>query len=263
MAETYRTLDRSEASLGKQLSTHVRLPRVGPVPVLLCAVAAGMLWLKAASHPRLALAAWIMTALAAAAGIGFAFDVARRRLWSSVSVFEHGLLLHRATGSRVLAWDDITSLELRREKRMRAEPASFVPLPGLVVVSAETEWHWICRVRAEGRVVVELSEQFAGSTALLETLRRETEARAVPRILEEIRDGGRVSIGPIAITEAHLEVRDTPVPWSEIGQVFVHGASLLVHDHEDVERARALVEHVPNVHVVIAVAEQLTLQHRA
>lgn len=265
MAETYRTLDRTEASLGKQLSTHARLPRVGPVPVLLCGLAAAWLWWKVSSHPRLELAAWLMASLAAIAAIGFAFDVARRRLWSAVSLFERGLLLHRATGSRVLAWDDIESLELRREKRLRPGATHFVPLPGLGIVTREgqTEWHWVCRVRAEGRVVVELSEQFAGSTALLETLRSETEARAVPRILEEIRNGGRVAMGTLAITETHLEVRGVIIPWSEITHVFVHGASLLVSDHEDVERARVLVENVPNVHVVIAVAERLTLQHGA
>ncbi len=261
MPDTYRALDRTEASLGRQVSTHSRLPRVGPLPALLCTLAAALLWWKASSHPRLGLAAWLMTALAVAAGVGLAFDVARRRLWSAVSVFEHGLLLHRATGARVLAWSEIDSLQLRREKRLR--PGALGVLPGLVVLSAETEWQWVCRVRAGGRVVFELGEQLAESSALLETLKRETASLAVPRIYEEIRDGGRVVLGPLAITEAHLEVGSVLVPWVEIAEVFVAGASLRVRDHDDVERARALVEDIPNVHVVLALAEELTLQHRA
>lgn len=262
MPDTYRALDRTEASLGRQVSTHSRLPRVGPLPVLLCALASALLWWKASSHPRLALAAWLMTALAVAAGVGFAIDLARRRLWSAVSVFEHGLLLHRATGARALPWAEIESIELRRERRLRPGTNNLL-LPGLIVLSAETEWQWVYRVRAEGRVIVELSDQFAESSALLDTLRRETASVAVPRLFEELRGGGRISIGPLALTEAHLEVRGAILPWAEIADVSIDGASLRVRDYDDVERASVPVEQVPNAHVVVAVAEELALEHRA
>lgn len=257
MPETYRTLDRTEAALGKPVRTHQHLPRVGPMPVLLCSTAALLLWWKTLDAPRLGLAAAIMTGLAAIAGVGFAFDQARRRLWSAVTVHERGLVLQRPTGARVLGWEDLGSLEFRRQKRLRPESSGFIPLPGLVVLTTATEWHWVCRVRVDRHVALELSDRFDGSNELVALLREKTLALHRPRILEEIRDHGRVAIGPVAITETHFEVRGTLIPWSEIADVSIEGASLRVTDHDDVERARVLVENVPDVHVVMALADDL------
>jgi len=257
--ETYRTLDRSEAALGPPIRTHERLPRVGPAAFVVTALFAALLWWKALSAEQLVGAAWVMTALAVGAGAVLAFDITRRQLSRAVSVHEHGIVIHRVQGSRALTWADIDALELVREKRMRNDPPVFMPLPGMIVFSADgmTEYHWMCRVRVEGRVVLELNERFAESGALVETLRARTIEKQVPRVLEDIRGGGRFAFGPVAVTEEHLEVRGKSIPWREISALSIQGPLLRVFDRSDAEVATASVEKIPNVHVVMALHERL------
>jgi hypothetical protein len=201
-----------------------------------------------------------MTALAIGCGVVLALDVARRQLSSAVSVHERGIVIHRAQGARVLTWAELGSLEFVREHRMRASSPVFVPLPGMIIYSGDvsTEYHWMCRVRADGRVVVELNERFAESSALVETLRARTIEHQVPRVLEDIREGGRVAFGPVAVSEEHLEVRGQLIPWRDVAALSIDGPYLRVIDASDAEVARASVETIPNVHIVMALHERLT-----
>lgn len=258
--ETYRTVDRSEAALGPPIRTHERLPRVGPGPFVLTTLFAALLWWKALSAERLAGAAWVMTALAAACGVALSFDLTRRQLSSAVSVHERGIVLHRVQGSRVVTWAEIGALEFVRERRLRNQPAVFMPLPGMIVFSGDivpTEFHWMCRVRVDGRVALELNERFAESSALVETLRARTIEQQLPRLLEDIRGGGRVACGLVAFTEEHLDVRGTVIPWRDIASLTIDGPLLRVIDHAGAEIAKANVEKIPNVHLVMALHERL------
>jgi len=258
--ETYRTLDRSDAALGPAIRTHERLPRVGPAAFVLTAVFAALLWWKALSAERLVGAAWVMTAIAIVCGIVLVFDITRRQLSSAVSVHERGIVIHRVQGSRVLTWAEIGALEFVREQRMQNKPQMFLPLPGMIIFSGDivaTEFHWMCRVRVEGRVVLELNERFAESSALVETLRARTIEQQIPRVLEDVRGGGRVAFGLVAVTEEHLEVRGTLIPWRDIAALSIQGPLLHVIDRSDTEVAKASVEKIPNVHVVMALHERL------
>jgi hypothetical protein len=106
-------------------------------------------------------------------------------------------------------------------------------------------------------VALELSDRFAESSALVETLRRETIERTVPRVLEELREGGRSAFGLVAVTEKHLEVRGATIPWSDIGELTIGGPLLRVLDREGNELAKASVEKIPNVHIVMALGDAL------
>ena len=257
MAETYRSVDRTEAALGKPVRTHARLPRVGPVPMVLTGAFAAFLWWKALEKERIAGAAWVMTALAAVFAVGFLFDLARRKLSVAVTVHERGMVLESATGSRLLMWDELGALEMVRERRLRQAQTVFVPIPGLIVYSDPTEWQWVCRLRVDGRVALELSDRYADSTALIDTIRRETVERRVPNILEELRGGGRVGFGLVAVTEKHLDVRGTIIPWTELGNLTFRGPLLCAFDHNGDELAKATVEKIPDVHIVLALADRL------
>jgi len=150
---------------------------------------------------------------------------------------------------------DIGALEFVREQRLKNNPPVFMPLPGMIVYSGDgmMEFHWMCRVRVEGRVVLELNERFAESSALVETLRARTIEKQVP----QIRGDGRVVFGLVAVTEEHLEVRGKPIPWRDIAALSIQGPLLRVFDRSDTEVAKATVEKNPNVHLVMALHERL------
>ncbi len=256
MAETYRSIARVPADLGAPIRTHARRPRFGPAPFVLTSVGAALTWIATFSlSGNFVGAAWVTTALAVGSAAGWGSDVARRRRASAVTVCEHGLLLHRAGGDAVLAWDDVTSLQFVREKRLREQPLIFLPLPGLVVSSDPTEWHWVCRVRVGRDVVFEVSDGFESGERLVDALRSAIAKREVARVLDTILAGGRHVIGPFAFTEAHVEVRGHAIPWDAVAEVEIREASLvLVGERGDV-LAGARVEDVPNAHAIGAILE--------
>lgn len=258
MAETYRSIARVPADLGAPIRTHLRRPRFGPAPFVLTSVGAVLTWLATFTvSGNFIGAAWVTTALAAGMAAGWGFDVARRRRASAVTVCERGLLLHRASGDAVLGWDDVTSLQFVREKRLRSSPMIFQPLPGLVVYSDPSEWHWVCRVRVGRDVVLEVGDGFDGGERLVDALRDAITKREVARVVETVLAGGRHALGPLAFTEAHVEVRGLAIPWDALAAIELREA-LLVFEGEGREvLARVRVEDVPNAHAIETIVETL------
>lgn len=257
MAETYRALDKSVAALGKPIRVHPRKQRMGGAPFVFAFGAAVLAWIATGSRPALIGAAAVLSLLAIAFGIGWLVDRTNMRRASAATIHEHGLRLHRLGGSDVVPWSEITSLQFEREKRMREEP-EVLYLPGVLIAGSKSEWYWVCRVRVGHEVVFEASDAYDGGLALVSALQDAVADREVPRALDRIREGGAVSFGPVSLRAEALVVRDVSVPWSELAGARVEGSRLVFFDGDDERRADVAVKDVPNPHVVIRVAGELS-----
>lgn len=248
----YRSLDRSEAALGPVVRSHARKPRVGPAPLVLCSIAATLLWLGTLSHPVLIGGAITLSGGALVSLVMYLADVVRLRKNAAVLVHQKGLALH-GERSIVIPWSEVSAVELRRATRTRRNPTLFSPIPGLVVFGQLTEEHWTLRVRAGAEIVAEISDDYEGSTELADAIRAAIAEREVPRMLES----GQGRFGPFVVSEERLQIAGVEIAWSELASVDIADAHVVVFDQSGKRRARVPLEEVPNPHVLLTVSGEM------
>ena len=276
MAQAATSIDAT--SLGELQSTHKRSvsSAVGPLvsafllPVAAAGLIYGVLRFVPASDRETLDKAWL---LAAAAPI-----VSLVVLWSwfknlglRVDVHEHGFVLHRRSEAQPCRWED--AVELWSSCFDGSAPATArQPKKGYTV-------------RRRDGVNIQLTSALAGLERLADRVRQETYTRMMPWALSQFQAGGQVSFCMYSLSRMGLTVtapqvsigalmisggmvpttgglQTTSVPWSEFSEIRPESQWIrLVRPGLAVDW-RIVHASVPNVHVLLALLQQILPKER-
>jgi hypothetical protein len=216
---------------------------VGPVLVLVAVV------LLAGGHPDLGAASAVLAAGHAGAVAAFArsrgIEAGRvpeelRARNRAVYLFSGGFVVD--TGG-AYEWDDLVSVVVSGVRQ---------------ATQGRTRYRFVV-VAADGSEVV-FDRGLPDVRDLGETVLAEVAGRALPRLLDRVRDGESVRMGPFTVGADGVEKEGECLPWPALGEAGVDNGVVYVRTRDDLRSLSAIAAQVPNAVAFVGLCRALAAE---
>ena len=177
-------------------------------------------------------------------GIGLLFTMARN--WkTAAAVYEHGLALYDPTGLWQFRWDAVDEVRQSVTNYYRNG------------VYMNTVYVYTMRTR-DGQTL-KFNNRFAKIEQLGNAIQRHVADALLPRYVEALSHGQRLSFGPIAIDRQRLCAGDRSLPWPEIKALKLQNDHIAIRNESDwFNWVSISLPQVPNLWVFSKIAGLLT-----
>jgi uncharacterized protein DUF6585 len=178
-------------------------------------------------------------------GIWLLFDMARN--WkTAAAVYQHGLALNDPAGLRQFRWDAVDEVRQSVTRYYRN--------------GVHTNTVYVYTVRTHDGQTLKFNNRFAKIEELGKAIQSNVSAALLPRYVQALNSGQRLTFGPLAIDRAGLYAGDKSLPWREIEAIKLQDGHIAVKGAADdwYNWAPVSLAQVPNFWVFYEVASNLT-----
>jgi hypothetical protein len=178
-------------------------------------------------------------------GIWLLFTMARN--WkTAAAVYEQGLALSDPSGLRQFRWDAVDEVRQSVTKYYRN--------------GVHTDTIYVYTVRTHDGRTLKFNNRFAQIQALGDAIQRNVSAALLPRYVQALNSGQRLSFGPLAIDRQGLYAGDKSLPWAEIEAVEIQNGAIAIKNAAGdwCNWAPVKLAQVPNFWVFYEIISYLT-----
>ena len=178
-------------------------------------------------------------------GIWLLFTLARN--WkTAAAVYEHGLALHDPSGLRQFRWDAVDEVRQSVTNYYRN--------------GVHTDTIYVYTVRTNDGQTFKFNNRFAQIEALGDAIQRNVSAALLPRHVQALNSGQRLSFGPLAIDRQGLYAGDTSLSWAEIAAVKLQNGAIAIKQvaADSCDWAPLKLAQVPNFWIFFQIVRHLT-----
>ncbi len=180
-----------------------------------------------------------------ALGVGIAFIVigSIQARWS-VQVFEQGFSYVKGSATRVILWDDITSVQ----QQIVRQRVYFIPIATFYTYTIRTS-------KGEN---IKLTNSIGKVAQLGALIQSETFKRLMPRAIETYSGGGTLQYGKLSMNQAGISNGKETVPWALVKGVQISNGFIAVKkEGKWLTWANVAVAKTPNFFIFLALVDRI------
>ncbi|MCO6010860.1 hypothetical protein NE236_38465 [Actinoallomurus purpureus] len=162
-----------------------------------------------------------------------------------VHLFDNGVVLSSWRTATPFAWDAVTELRVSGVRR---------------AATGTVTWRLILSGRAADAEAV-IDGGVPGARELVETVSRAVTERVLPKYLSRVETGGKVRLGPFAVTREGIAKDGEYVPWKDVARVEIQGAMVYVDRADRPSGLTAIAGEVPNAVAFGELTRRLSASH--
>ena len=173
------------------------------------------------------------------------FNMARN--WkTAAAVYEHGLALSDPSGLRQIRWDAVDEVRQSVTNYYRS--------------GVHTDRIYVYTVRTNDGQTFKFNNRFAQIEALGNAIQKHVSAAMLPRSVQALNAGQRLSFGPLSIDRQRLYAGDKALAWAEIVALTIQDGAIMIKNGatDSSDWAPVKLGQVPNFYVFYHIVSHLT-----